>query len=47
MPRGRTQVLWLRQVESYLKHSGPGVCLGDGQTEAEGVSLQGGRDEGA
>ena len=23
-------------------HDGPGVCLGDGQTEAEGVPLQGG-----
>ena len=22
-------------------HGGPGVCLGDGQTEAEGVPLQG------
>ena len=25
-------------------HGGPGVCLGDGQTEAEGVPAQGGRD---
>ena len=24
-------------------HGGPGVCLGDGQTEAEGVPSQGGR----
>ena len=26
-------------------HGGPGVCLGDGQTEAEGVSSQGGRGD--
>ena len=26
-------------------HGGPGVCLGDGQTEAEGVPSQGGRDD--
>ena len=26
-------------------HDGPGVCLGDGQTEAEGVPSQGGRDD--
>ena len=34
---GRPHASWLRQVESYLKdtwHGGPGVCLGDGQTEA-------------
>ena len=24
-------------------HGGPGVCLGDGQTEAEGLPPQGGR----
>ena len=24
-------------------HDGPGVCLGDGQTETEGVPSQGGR----
>ena len=27
-------------------HGGPGVCLGDGQTEAEGVPSQGGRGDG-
>ena len=35
-------------MESYLKdtlHGGPGVCLGDGQTEAEGVLSQGGRGD--
>ena len=26
-------------------HDGPGVCLGDGQTEAEGVPSQGGRGD--
>ena len=26
-------------------HEGPGVCLGDGQTEAEGVPSQGGRGD--
>ena len=26
-------------------HGGPGVGLGDGQTEAEGVPSQGGRDD--
>ena len=31
--------------EGYV-HGGPGVCLGDGQTEAEGVPSQGGRANG-
>ena len=26
-------------------HDGPGVCLGDGQTEVEGVPSQGGRGD--
>ena len=26
-------------------HDGPGVCLGDGQTETEGVPSQGGRGD--
>ena len=32
---------------SYLNYGrvGPGVCLGDGQTEAEGVPSQGGRGD--
>ena len=37
MPMGRPQASWLRQIEAYLKNmgiAGPGVCLGDGQTEA-------------
>ena len=32
------------QSEGY-GHGGPGVCLGDGQTEAEGVPSQGGRGD--
>ena len=45
MPEGRPHASWLRQVESYLRDTGMtvGVCLGDGQTEAEGVPSQGGR----
>ena len=37
----------MRQVESYegYGHGGPGVCLGDGKMEAEGVPSQGGRDD--
>ena len=27
------------------EHGGPGVCLGDGQTEVEGVPSQGGRGD--
>ena len=45
MPRGRPQ--WLRQVvvsEGY-GHGGPGVCLGDGQTEGEEVPSQGERGD--
>ena len=39
-----------RQVESsegygHGGHGGPGVCLGDGQAEAEGVPSQGGRGD--
>ena len=30
--------------EGY-RHDGPGVCLGDGQTEAEGIPSQGGRGD--
>ena len=30
--------------EGY-EHGGPGVCLGDGQTEAERVPSQGGRGD--
>ena len=33
------------QSEGY-GHGGLGVCLGDGQTEAEGVPSQGGRGDG-
>ena len=31
-------------AERYV-HGGPGVCLGDGQTEPEGVPSQGGRGD--
>ena len=42
MPESHPHASWLRQVESYLKDwsEGPRVCLGDGQTEAEGVPSQ-------
>ena len=46
MPRGLSQASRLRQVEVYLEryeYDGPGVCLGDGQTEAEISTLQNGR----
>ena len=47
MPRGRPHASWLRQVWAYGKdlHGGPGACLGDGQTEAEGVPSRGGRGD--
>ena len=47
MPRGRPHASWLRKVESSegYGHGGPGVCLGDGQTEAEEVPSQGGRGD--
>ena len=46
MPRSRPQASWLGQVESYVKDRGmPGVCLGDGQTEAEGDPSPGGRGD--
>ena len=48
MPRVRPRASWLRPFECYLKrygHGGPGVCLGDGQTEDDGVPSQGGRGD--
>ena len=47
MPRGRPHVPWLRQVvlSDGHGHGGPGVCLGDGQTEAEWEPSQGGRGD--
>ena len=48
MPTGRPQASGLRQVKVHLRgygHGGPGVCLGDCQTEAEGVTSQGGRGD--
>ena len=46
MPRGRSQVSSSGGVlfEEH-GHGGPGVCLGDSQTEAEGVPSQGGRGD--
>ena len=44
MPRERPQASCLRQMGGLTEgygHDGPGVCLGDGQTEAEGVPWQG------
>ena len=32
-------------VSKGYVHDGPGVCLGDGQTEDEGVPAQGGRGD--
>ena len=34
-----------RELSEGYGHGGPGVCLGDGQTEAEGVPSQGGRGD--
>ena len=46
MPKGRPYASWFRGLlsEGY-GHGGLGVCLGDGQTEAEGVPSQGGRGD--
>ena len=45
-PRGRPHASWLRQVEhGGYGHGGRGVCLGDGQTEDEGVPSQDGRGD--
>ena len=46
MPRGRSQVSSSGGVlfEGYM-YGGPGVCLGNSQTEAEGVPSQGGRGD--
>ena len=47
MPSERPQASWSRQMvlsEGY-GHGGPGVCLVDSQTEAEGVPSQGGRGD--
>ena len=46
MPSYRQHALWLRQMRSIWRiwDDGPGVCLGDGQTDAEAIS-SGGRDD--
>ena len=47
MPRRRPRAKWLSQVEYHLKdgRGGPGVCLGDGKTDADGVPSQRGRGD--
>ena len=49
MPRGRPHVGGVHTSGGVLYegcgHGGPGVCLGDGQTEAEGVPSQGGHGD--
>ena len=48
IPSGRPYASWSRQVEAWSQwygHGETGVCLGDGQTEAEGVLSQGGRGD--
>ena len=40
---------WAMAIDGVLSegygHEGPGVCVGDGQTETEGVPSQGGRGD--
>ena len=36
---------WAMATRSLSEEYGPGVCLGDGQTKAEGVPSQGGRGD--
>ena len=45
MPRGRPYALFASGglLSEGCGHGGPGVCMDDGQTEAEGVPSQGGR----
>ena len=45
MPRGAPIVASGGVLSERYGHGGPGVCLGDGQTEAEGVPSQGGRGD--
>ena len=44
-PMGRPRASWLQQVDRHLKEMGdrPGLCLGDGQTDALGVLAESGR----
>ena len=44
MPRGRAQASD-RVLSEGFGHGGPGVCLSDGQTEAEKVPSQNGRGD--
>ena len=46
-PKSRPRALWLQQVDRYLKEMGmgPGICLGDGQTEAPGVPVESGHSD--
>ena len=41
---GQVRVRYKVLSERY-GHGGPGACLGDGQTEDEGVPTQGGRGD--
>ena len=45
MPRGRFMVAFGGALSEGYGHGGPGVCLGDGQMEAEGLPSQGGRGD--
>ena len=47
MPWGRPHASCLSGgvLSEGYEHGGLGVCLGDGQTEAEGVPSQGGRGD--
>ena len=48
MPKGASTGFMVASggvISEGYGHGGPGVCLGDGQTEAEGVPSQGGRGD--
>ena len=48
MPRGASIGFMVASVEVLFEgygHNGPGVCLSDGQTEAEGAPSQNGRGD--
>ena len=48
MPRGASSGFMVASgggLSEEYGHGGPGVCLGDGQTEAEGIPSQGGRGD--
>ena len=45
MPCTDARVFRVGFFPERYRHGGPGVCLGDGRTEAEGVPSQGGRGD--